>query len=263
MVPDPRGELRQHRLDRAHDAHQHVLDGLFPDRVGRVLQGVVPDQAGGHGHAGEVPERGGGLRDDPFRLLGPLADVAHDRDDLDRVLCRDRVGRAPGAVLVAPADRDPGTVGRERSDRLEPHPRSAPDDEVPLVPHSQVHADPPARPMDGERLCRFRPHLVVHRVFERGANPDRLGGLDPIGHEHALHHVVERGLERAAPEAHRHDRAAGIAANGARRTRNAGRAPERRHRQPGRVRGAAEAAGGIGEAQRGKVFHVAQHRAGV
>ena len=184
--------------------------------------------------------------------------------DLDRVLRRDRVGRAPGSVLVAPADRDPGAVGRERSGRLEPHPRGAPDDEVPLVPHSEVHADPP-----WARRSTARGYAACARTSSCTASSSaartlhRLGGLDPVRHEHALHHVVERGLERAAPEAHRHDRATGVAANRARRTRDAGRAPERRHRQPGRVRGAAEAAGGIGEAQRGKVFHVAQHRAGV
>ena len=46
-------------------------------------------------------------------------------------------------------------------------------------------------------------------------------------------------------------------------TGDAGWAAEGGHRQPGHVRGGAETAGGIGEAQRRKVFHVAQHRAGV
>ena len=47
----------------------------------------------------------------------------------------------------------------------------------------------------------------------------------------------------------------GIAPNGARGARDAGRAPERGHRETRRTGGGAQGAGGFGEARGGKVVH--------
>ena len=61
------------------------------------------------------------------------------------------------------------------------------------------------------------------------------------------------GLERAVAQPHRDDRTPGIAPDRAVDPRHPWRAAERRHDQAGVVGGCAEAAGGVGEAQGGKV----------
>ena len=118
------------------------------------------------------PSARGGLRDHPFRLFGTLADVAHDRDDLDRVLRHDGVGRAPRLA--------PRRARRPRPGRRRPRATRAASNPMPAVPPTTRYpwsrtprSMPilPRTPVDGERLCRLRPDLVVHGVFERWRGP--------------------------------------------------------------------------------------------
>ena len=95
----------------------------------------------------------------------------------------------------------------------------------------------------------------MHGFFERRSETHRIGRGHPIGHQHTLDQVVQHRLERPTPQADRYHGAARVAPDGARGTGEAGRTPEGRHREPGGVRGPAETAGGIGEAQGGEVFH--------
>jgi hypothetical protein len=118
----------------------------------------------------------------------------------------------------------------------------------------------PARPADSGCLRR---RGLVHRVFEGGAEADGGARLHPVRDQHTLHHVVERGFEGTTTQADGHDCSAGITPDRADSARDPGRAAERRDLEAGGVRGGAEAAGGIGESQRGKAFHVSQHRAGL
>ena len=226
-----------------------------------------PAGAGGDRHTGQTTEGRGRFGYHALGLVETFADVADDGDDRRVVLGADRVGRLLGSLRVAPTDRNVSAVGRECARRFESHAGGPTDDQVSLVADSEVHAvllADAVRRREATPLVPAPPlRALVHRILEHGADPHRIGGLDSVRDEDAFHHVVEGGLERPAPQPHRHDRATGVPADRASRAGDAGRATERGNGEAGGVRGRAEAPGGIGEAQRRKVFHVAQHRAGV